>query len=437
MAAAIFVVVLLAWWDARREAEGALVDVANEQTTLARSVASALSARLANLRDRGEPIEPSSLLAGVRDVERPGNVRLFVSAPGAVGFVGTSGAVVRDAAVERAVARGTEWVRLERTEAPAFDLPERMAVAGLASFRGDGGRWSVAVAATARRERDRASRAAWRSIGAVVVASGLVLLFGGVAMRKQRQELTLSRELAVAELERQREEQLLRIDKLATLAALSTGIAHEVATPLGVIVGRAEQLLPKVSHDERATKGVQSIIEQGTRIDRVVRGFLDLARGESPSHELVAPESVARAAAELVEHRFEKASVRLSFEAAADLPKVACDPRLLEQVVINLLQNGCDACSAGGHVELSVRAEGERVSFVVSDDGAGISSEAAARAVEPFFTTKPAGKGTGLGLAIAHEILKHHGGDLRIEPRKGGRGTRAVAALPATTGGLA
>jgi len=139
---------------------------------------------------------------------------------------------------------------------------------------------------------------------------------------------------------------------------------------------------------------------------------------------------------ELVSHRFETAGVSLVTRADAGLPEISGDPRLLEQVLINLLLNACDACSRGGSVELAVHADGERVGFVVTDDGAGITEEAAARATEPLFTTKPFGHGTGLGLAIANEIVKHHGGSLSIEPRRSpggagtGAGTRALVELP-------
>ncbi|MEA2750848.1 MAG: hypothetical protein QOI41_4991, partial [Myxococcales bacterium] len=89
--------------------------------------------------------------------------------------------------------------------------------------------------------------------------------------------------------------------------------------------------------------------------------------------------------------------------------------------------NACEACSPGGTVELSVRDEGERIAFVVEDDGVGIDDETAARATEPFFTTKP--EGSGLGLAITNEIVHHHRGTLRLEPRLTG-GTKATVELP-------
>ena len=82
---------------------------------------------------------------------------------------------------------------------------------------------------------------------------------------------------------------------------------------------------------------------------------------------------------------------------------------------------------------MSVLADKERVAFVVTDNGHGISLDAAERVTEPFFTTKPEGKGTGLGLAIANEIIKHHCGSLTLHPRSDGRGTRACVQLPAAS----
>jgi signal transduction histidine kinase len=132
-----------------------------------------------------------------------------------------------------------------------------------------------------------------------------------------------------------------------------------------------------------------------------------------------------------VEHRFEQGGIVLDLELEADLPEVACDVRLFEQVLVNLLLNACDASSEGGRVTLSVHGDRERVDFVVADDGIGISPEVAERATEPFFTTKSEGKGTGLGLAIANEIVKHHCGSLTLSSGAKGRGTRVCVQVPA------
>jgi signal transduction histidine kinase len=89
----------------------------------------------------------------------------------------------------------------------------------------------------------------------------------------------------------------------------------------------------------------------------------------------------------------------------------------------------CTVPPAGGTVHIEVRADDADVAFVVTDDGEGIAEADAARALEPFFTTKPAGQGTGLGLAIANEIASTHRGVLAIAP-KSPRGTRASIAIP-------
>jgi signal transduction histidine kinase len=250
-------------------------------------------------------------------------------------------------------------------------------------------------------------------------------------MRRQRSELELAHRLAVSEIVRTRDERLVRADKLATMGALATGIAHEVSTPLGVILGRAEQLLARQS-DDRSKRAAEAIVAQTERIFEVIRGFLGLARGGEPALARHDAGAIARAAIALVEHRFTKRGVRLTEEIADNLPRVACDPRLFEQVLVNLLLNACDACEGDGQVVLSVdrASDGKSVAFVVTDDGVGIAPDVASRAAEPFFTTKPAGEGTGLGLAITSEIVKHHMGALTLAPRDDGVGTRARVELP-------
>jgi signal transduction histidine kinase len=422
MVLSIASVAALAYWDDRRESTSALQDFAHEQVVAAAAVASAVSVQT--------DADPGKLLASVRAVNAPGTLLVLLRLSNGALLAG-DGRELRSPEIEAAIARGDEWVRLSRPASAALGLPERTSMAGLSGATVAGARYGVVVVATAQRERDREIRASWRLLLAVGIASGLVLAFGGLALRRQRKELELARELAVAEAQRTADERLVRADKLATMGALATGIAHEVSTPLGVIVGRADQLVAKVANDERAKRAVDDILAQSERITRVVRGFLTLARGDAPLLERVGPEDVARETAALVEHRFRRAGVRLVKDLAPELPRIACEPRLLEQAIANLLLNACDACDEGGEVELCVLANGGRVAFVVTDDGEGISAEAAARATEPFFTTKPAGKGTGLGLAIANEIVKHHNGTFSLAPRRDERGTRACVEIPA------
>jgi len=256
-----------------------------------------------------------------------------------------------------------------------------------------------------------------------------VLAFGGIALRNQRKELMLERELALASVEQRRDERLERASKAAAMGTLAMGVAHEISTPLGVIAARAEQMMPRVAPDERLSASVAAILSQTERINQVVRGLLGLARGDAPSAERIHPRELIDSAVALVEHRFAKAGVRLIRKGDADAPAVIGDPRLLEHAVINLLLNACDACEPGAEVEIEVRRDGGEVEVAVVDPGVGISLADAGRALEPFFTTKARTGGTGLGLAIAHEIVASHRGTLVLSARAP-RGTRAVIHLP-------
>src|SRR5690606_18477916 len=161
--------------------------------------------------------------------------------------------------------------------------------------------------------------------------TAVVATFGGIALRQQRRQLDVARELEVSALERDRDRLLARADKMATVAAISSGIAHEVATPLGIIVGRIEQVEGAVKDDPRATAALAAVAEQVHRIQRVMTGFLALARGDAPSLVNATPEGVANAAIGLVRHRFNEAGVTLDVTIEPDLPSIACDPPLFEQ----------------------------------------------------------------------------------------------------------
>ena len=431
MVLVVAVVGALAWWDGKRESASALEDFAQEQATLATSVAADLGTRLALARQGDRlPVSPQQLLAGLARVVRPGESELLVLPPGSTAFVTASGRPVQAPRLLQALAGEQRTVRIERAEAVELGLPQRTAIAGIATVdAGTLGRWGIAVVATALRERDRERRAGLRLILAIAFATGLVGAFGGQAMRNQRHELRLEQDLALAELARQRDERLDRLDKAATMLTMASGMAHELGTPLGVIVGRAEQLLRRAAGDERDTRAAQAILDQAEHINEVVRGFLDLARGGPPSLQLVPPAMVVSSALALVEHRFARAGVQLASNVPDDLPAVGCEPRLIQHALVNLLLNACDACPPGSRVELTAELAEGGLRFVVLDDGAGITSADAARVTEPFFTTKAHGKGTGLGLAIVSEIAKSHRGSLSLTPALP-RGTRACVQLP-------
>ncbi len=392
------------YMDARREATAALADFAREQVALAAAVA----ARLDGSDQRA-----------IVKIEEPGSLIVLQSRDD--GLYRPDGLRVESEPISQAIKRGEQTWRLSRGEAAAMGLPARMAVAGIA--RTHDGR-AVAVVATALRVRDRETRAQSRLVLGIVLAALLVGGFGGVALRIQRKEDALERTLLVREIEKEGEERLARADKLATMGAFATGIAHEIATPLGVIATRADMLAQRVASDERASRSAASILDQAEKIRGIVNSFLALARGEARAQTRVEVRALLASALKMVEHRFAAARVELDVRDSPRALDVFGEPQLLEQALVNLLLNACDASTPGQRVQLVVRLDSERICFCVGDDGRGISQDVAARATEPFFTTKPDGVGTGLGLAIVNEIAKHHQGRFLIRPRAEG-GTEA------------
>lgn len=430
---------VLAFVDEERESSAALQDFAGEQAALAQGLVTGLLSNQALrpdassgfARSPGQSIEDPLRIRDVLDaVGVPSQRVALLRSAGSRVFMNAAGQAFPRPDFEAALSHGQTTARLSPEDAVQLGLPARTAMAGLARLEaGPAGVWSVAVVTTAERERDREKRAQWRLVLAVALAAALVAGFGGWALKRQAKALQLASELAVAEVQRERDERLGRLSKAAVMMTFASGLAHELATPLAVIAGRAEQLLARLGSDEKAASSLATIGEQVSRMQQVVTGFLDLARGDSVTHETVQAVTVLESARTLVEHRFAKAGVALELVPPPVPQALRCSPRLLEHALVNLLLNACDACSRGGKVRLDILTDGQEVGFVVSDDGVGIPEEIVARVAEPFFTTKPQGQGTGLGLAIANEIAKAHRGSLSIA-HVAPRGTRASLLIP-------
>jgi signal transduction histidine kinase len=420
---AIATVAVLAYCDEERDSAAALDDIAREQVSIARGIAAALATGPSQAGER-------AVLENFRIVERDRALRLFLVRPDTDTLVGSDDLPVESGIVSSVAAAGLDSGRVGREEAASLGLPRRTALVGLGEVReGPWAGWKVAAAGSAWRERDRERWGYRRLVLSVLTAGGLVLFFGGVALRTQRKELVLERELALSESRQEQNDRLQRATRAAAFGTLAMGVAHEISTPLAVIAGRAEQILPRLKGDERNAAAARAILDQTQRINEVIRGLLGLARGDRRSAERVSPTDVARTAATLVEHRFSKAGVELSYEATSDLHSIHGDPRLLENALVNLLLNACDACAKGGHVRLEVTADAWVVRFRVVDDGSGISANDVVKVLEPLFTTKASGSGTGLGLAIANEIVKSHRGTLTLRPVFP-RGTQAKIEIP-------
>ena len=237
-------------------------------------------------------------------------------------------------------------------------------------------------------------------------------------------------------------EQLRHADRLATVGKLASGIAHEVGTPLGVALVRANMISSGRISGEEARQGANIIGEQVERIARIVRQLLDFARGQSvrpPGEGLrrapVDVASLVEKTLSLVQPLADKRQLTLDFHAAPGLPKPLLDEGQIQQVLLNLVVNAIHASDHPGKVmvDLSVAnmtapadlggAHGEYLCLSVADQGVGIPPEIRPRIFEPFFTTKSVGEGTGLGLSVAYGIVREHRGwiDVQSAAREGTR----------------
>jgi two-component system sensor histidine kinase HydH len=225
------------------------------------------------------------------------------------------------------------------------------------------------------------------------------------------------------------EQQLVRAEKLITVGALSAGIAHEIGSPLAVIRGRAEQVLRGMVNGARA-EDLRVIIKHIDQIASTIRQVLDFARGQPIERQVVSLDGVVERARALLQWKLEAKGVQMDARIDHDLPLLAADPDQLQQVLVNLLLNACDASADGQRVAVTARRARDRlVSIEVADHGSGIAPELMNAVFDPFFTTKKRGEGTGLGLSIASNIVRNHGGriDLASTP---GKGTTVTVSWP-------
>jgi len=251
-------------------------------------------------------------------------------------------------------------------------------------------------------------------------------------MRFLHRELRRQNEALEARIE-ERTHQLLEAEKLATMGNLLAGVAHELNSPLSVILGHVG-LFAATATDDSTCARAREIGEAAERCVRIVRSFLTMARCHPPERGHVALNDLLRDAVELLafELRIDNVDVQLDLES--DLPLVWADGHQLNQVAVNLIANARQALRGAPpprRLRLVTRyeAQSRRARIEVADTGPGIPLEIQARVFEPFFTTKPEGEGTGLGLALARGIIEGHGGAISVESRPG-EGARFLIDLP-------
>ena len=223
------------------------------------------------------------------------------------------------------------------------------------------------------------------------------------------------------------ENDLRRRDRLSALGKVAVGIAHEVRNPLGIIKTSAEIVQKGKSVSATDARMLGHVVDEVRRIDQLIRDFLEFAKPQAPTLELLDLLSVIKRVQEFCGPEFERLNIRVNVSLDANPLPVLADANQIFQAVLNLVLNALDAMPLGG--ELGIRLE-RREGFALlsfSDTGRGISPEIQDRIFDPFFTTKQSG--SGLGLAKVYAIMEAHHG--RVEcVSQGGRGATFSLLLP-------
>lgn len=231
---------------------------------------------------------------------------------------------------------------------------------------------------------------------------------------------------------------LVQSEKLAALGRFSSGIAHEVKNPLGIILGGIELLEVKLKRaGADARTALQKMKDAAVRAADIVDQVLRFAKPSELQLAFVDPVEMVAEALSLFQYSEKARGVTIETAYATERLRIEIDKHQIQQVLFNLLSNAVDAMGERGvvRVEVSrVEAAGQRLCRIsVIDQGQGIAAADMGRIFEPFFTTKRDRKGTGLGLSMAKSTVEHHRGVLKLESEEG-KGTRASVLLPLAAG---
>jgi signal transduction histidine kinase/ligand-binding sensor domain-containing protein len=277
--------------------------------------------------------------------------------------------------------------------------------------------------------------------------------------RTRERELAQAKEIEKAYTQLQAtQQQLVHQEKMASLGALTAGIAHEIKNPLNFITnfaGLNDELATELREALEAGASVEDllsniqrnsriVVEHGQRADRIVQSMMRHASGATGERQRVALNSLVSEYVDLAFHGvranrpgFEVAITREFDEAAGEVELV---PQQIGQVLVNLFNNAFDAVEERRRlgeayspaVRVSTRRSDGKVEIRVADNGVGIPPSVRDKIFEPFFTTKPAGSGTGLGLSLSYEIVtRGHGGSLAVHSDMV-EGTTFIITLPSS-----
>lgn len=236
------------------------------------------------------------------------------------------------------------------------------------------------------------------------------------------------------------DEQFVHTEKIAAIGRLAAGVAHEVNNPLAVINEKAGWMQDLLQEEEKekiknfaefedAIRKIKVHVDRARKVTHRLLGFSRRVEGE---REIVNINDLLKETISFVEKELLYHKIELFTELDAYLPAISINSSEVQQVFLNILNNGIDAIEAGGSIRISSAFDEENIIVSFCDTGPGIPEEILDKIFDPFFTTKKVGKGTGLGLSVSYNIVKKLGGDIKVLS-KAGEGTTFTIFLPKTS----
>ena len=233
-------------------------------------------------------------------------------------------------------------------------------------------------------------------------------------------------------------EQMAQADKLASIGELSSGIAHEINNPLGIILGYTQLMLRNEPNGSDRAADLKTIEKQVRHCKSIVEGLLNFARTSAPKKELRDIHAVIDDVLHFIRQHSKLDGIEIQTDFDSRVGLLLLDEKKISQVLINLLMNAIYAVGSQGNITVAtgMTDNGQKAFVRVQDTGCGIQTKDLARIFDPFFTTKPTGQGTGLGLSVSYGIIKNHGGDIRVESISGHGATfKLLLPIPAAFNG--
>jgi two-component system, NtrC family, sensor kinase len=235
-------------------------------------------------------------------------------------------------------------------------------------------------------------------------------------------EAVFQREEKLKDLTRQ---QIGQSEKLASIGRLAAGIAHEINNPLTGVLTFTHLLRDKPNMTDEDREDLDVVIHETTRVREIVRGLLDFSRESVSDKESLQLNDVVRQTILLIQSQKEFRKIDIALHLSDDIG----DRNQLQQVLLNLSLNACEAMPDGGVLTITTQEDNNQVILTVRDTGHGIPSGHIENIFDPFFTTKPIGKGTGLGLSVTYGIVQSHNGSIHVESEEGA-GTTFTVVFP-------